>query len=174
MLLFHPKETSMPPMWLLFLRKGEHLFGQAIAGGINASKLQTFMEGLIKEWERASDEGLIAIMDSASSYSETMLEELMANAPHDCKFLPPWPPFLNPIEEAFAERKSKIKKLLAERRPQIGSIDDRSRGAKAAGRLDAVASARGGSFLQPGPVAPCYRRMGEYFARCISLQDMQS
>ena len=112
-------------------------------------------------------------MDNVSSHSEAMLEELMANTPHDHKFLPPWPPFLNPIEEVFAERKSKIKKLFAERRPQIASIDDHPRGAKTLDRLDAVASVRRDSFQQLGPAAPYYRRMGECFARCINLEDAQ-
>ena len=49
MLLLHPKETSMSRMRRLFLRKGEHFFGQEIAGGVNTSKFKTFMEGLIKE-----------------------------------------------------------------------------------------------------------------------------
>ena len=149
-------------------------FGQALAGGINTSKFKTFMEGLIREWERVSDEGMIVIMDNVRSHSETMLEELMTNTPHNCKFLPAWSPFLNPIEEVFAEHKAKIKKLFAERRPQIVSIDDHPRGTKTMDRLGAVASVRRDSFQQLGPVAPYYRRMDEHFARCINLENMQS
>ena len=85
---------------------------------------------MIKEWEKKPDEGAIAIMDNVSSHSNSMLKELMPNAHHDYEFLPAWSPFLSPIEDAFAERKAKMRKLFAARRQSNINIDDQPRGAK--------------------------------------------
>ena len=97
----------------------EAFFGQALLGGINVEKFKSLIMGLIKERERASDEGAVAMVSNASSHSDSMPTGLMGGAPHERALLPAWSPFLNPIEKAFAERKAKIKKLFAEWRPEI-------------------------------------------------------
>ena len=149
-------------------------FGQALEGGINTERFKSFMEGIIKEWEKESPEGLIVVLDNARSHSKSMLEELMDGAPHNFKFLPPWSPFLSPIEEAFAERKSKMRKVFAERRREIIAIGDQPRRAKTRGRVSAAAPTCRDAFRQLGPTAPCYRRVNEYFARCIAMEDIES
>ena len=149
-------------------------FGQAIPGGINTERFKKFMVDLIEEWEKGSDEGMIAIIDNVNSHSDSMLMELMENTRHSHKFLPPWSPFLNPIEEVFGEHKSKMKKLLAERRSEVIAIDNYPRGTKTADRLNTTASVCRDAFQQLSPVVPYYRHMEAYFARCVNLEDIQS
>ena len=73
---------------------------------------------------------MIVAMGNFSSHSESMLDELVEGTPRTCIFLPAWSPFLNRIEEAFAEHKAKIKELFAQRHRETLYLRTTSRGAQ--------------------------------------------
>ncbi|KAF9991510.1 hypothetical protein BGZ80_009079, partial [Entomortierella chlamydospora] len=53
-------------------------------------------------------------MDNASIHKSPQVRELIEEACHFCKYLPPYSPFLNPIEECWSKIKSTFKRTRLE------------------------------------------------------------
>lgn len=54
------------------------------------------------------EQGLIFILDNAPFHHSRIVKDTIENAGHHCLFLPPYSPFLNPIENAFSKLKSGV------------------------------------------------------------------
>ncbi|KAG1441325.1 hypothetical protein G6F56_011534 [Rhizopus delemar] len=70
--------------------------------GTNEAVVSDYMTGLFNylELEGAPDQTLI--MDNCNIHSSSEVKQVMEQFPrHKVIFLPPWSPFLNPIEELF-------------------------------------------------------------------------
>jgi transposase len=76
-------------------------------GPINRDAFETYVEKvLVPELPR----GAIVIMDNLSSHKGTRVKELIEAAGAELRYLPPYSPDFNPIENAFAKLKALLRK----------------------------------------------------------------
>ena len=77
----------------------------------NANAFASFIESLIEKLN-ASDSGrCVFIMDNATIHRNSNVKSVIESSGHQIKYLPPYSPFLNPIEECFSKWKGYVKAL---------------------------------------------------------------
>ncbi|KAG1501876.1 hypothetical protein G6F46_007029 [Rhizopus delemar] len=81
----------------------------ARSGSTNAEKFNDFIQGLIAHLNATRATGYHIIYDNAPIHT-TMVENNLRDAGYVPLKLPPWSPFLNPIEEMFSKLKAGVKK----------------------------------------------------------------
>ena len=143
-------------------------------GAATKESFRSTAANLREIWEEKSNEGMIFVLDNCRAHSKPDLVELLAGTPHEVKLLPPWSPFLNPIEEVFSVHKSKIKALFRERRRDIVAIDFEPQGQKVVHRLQAAMQACDDGWEQIGNVGNFFHHMETYFPACIEKSTISS
>jgi hypothetical protein len=81
-----------------------------VAEGTKSEDYLEFLDGLIEVMKAKGFSGYYFVMDNAPIHSTQKVEEKLTKAGHHCVFLPPYSPFLNPIEEFWSKLKSTIKR----------------------------------------------------------------
>jgi transposase len=76
-------------------------------GPINRDAFETYVEKVLVP---ALPKGAIVIMDNLSSHKGTRVKELIEAAGAELRYLPPYSPDFNPIENAFAKLKALLRK----------------------------------------------------------------
>ena len=77
----------------------------------NKTYLSSYLDNLIHFLSSKGLKNVIIIMDNASFHKCTEIRDLITNAGHELKFLPPYSPFFNPIENMFAQWKNIVRNL---------------------------------------------------------------
>lgn len=78
-----------------------------ISGPINQLAFEAYVEQILAPRLR---KGQIVIMDNLSSHKGTKTRQLIETAGATLKFLPPYSPDFNPIENAFSKMKALLRK----------------------------------------------------------------
>ena len=78
-----------------------------LGGPINREAVEAYVEQVLSPELRPGD---IVIMDNVSSHKGLRVRELIAAAGAELRYLPPYGPVFNPIENAFAKRKALLRK----------------------------------------------------------------
>ena len=81
-----------------------------IGGPINRDAFETYVQRVLVPELRPGD---IVVMDNLSSHKGPRVRELIEEAGADLRFLPPYSPDFNPIENAFAKLKALLRKAAA-------------------------------------------------------------
>ncbi|XP_015782284.1 uncharacterized protein LOC107360179 [Tetranychus urticae] len=76
----------------------------------NASEFNLFLEKLFEHFSLANISNAYVIMDNVPFHKTQIVKDLFANSGHIQIFLPPYSPFLNPIENLFSQWKNYIKR----------------------------------------------------------------
>lgn len=79
-------------------------------GAINRNAFETYVARVLVPELRPGD---IVIMDNLSSHKGPRVQELIEAAGASLRYLPPYSPDLNPIENAFAKLKALLRKTAA-------------------------------------------------------------
>lgn len=77
----------------------------------NTISYAEFIRALIENLERNRCTGFSFIMDNVAFHSSSIIRSLIEEAGHFCVYLPPYSPFLNPIEEVFSKWKAVVRSL---------------------------------------------------------------
>lgn len=94
------------------------LYYEIVQGGVNREKFEDFMQSLCTIL--GEDEEIKIVMDNAPCHRNIeRLESLTMN--QEVVKLPPWSPFLNPIENCFSVMKAAAKQQLALNQPRLNS-----------------------------------------------------
>jgi transposase len=88
-----------------------------IDGAFNTNYFSMFIESLcvrmgmslINSIEQLHMNNCILIMDNVAFHKAAAIQEMVQSKGHRLQFLPPYSPFLNPIEELFAQWKAIVK-----------------------------------------------------------------
>jgi len=86
------------------------LGGLEIQGSVNGDVFETFITDVVVPHLRA---GKIVLMDNASFHHRGDIQELIENYGAAVKFLPPYSPEFNPIEECWSKLKAWLRKQSA-------------------------------------------------------------
>jgi hypothetical protein len=81
-----------------------------VSEGTTTEDYLEFIDGLIEIMKEKGFSGYYFVMDNAPIHSAQKVEEKLTEAGHYCVFLPPYSPFLNPIEEFWSKLKSAVKR----------------------------------------------------------------
>ena len=76
-------------------------------GPINRDAFETYVEKVLVPERRAGD---VVIMDNLSSHKGPRVREMIDAAGADLRYLPPYSPDFNPIENAFSKLKALLRK----------------------------------------------------------------
>lgn len=74
--------------------------------GTNADHFQEFLRSIMDILDGTDLTGMYLLMDNASIHGSKALQEMVQAHGYGCVYLPPYSPFLNPIEECWAKMKS--------------------------------------------------------------------
>ena len=80
-------------------------------GGYTGRHFSSFIQSLILEFAFRGIDNAVVIMDNAPIHKwQSNAATLLSNAGHRLIFLPPYSPFLNPIEESFSKWKGLVRR----------------------------------------------------------------
>jgi transposase len=77
----------------------------------NIEHFSTFLDELFQKFSEEGMKNMLIIMDNVPFYCSEEIKEKILSASHLWIYLPPYSPFLNPIENMFAEWKQMIQSL---------------------------------------------------------------
>ncbi len=86
------------------------MLARVFQGSTDTAIFKDFIEQLLHHCGRWPEPKFVLIMDNASFYYSTRIEQLCSEAGVKLLYLPPYSPDLNPIKEFFAELKMFIKR----------------------------------------------------------------
>lgn len=89
-----------------------------IDGAINAASFLAYVEQVLVPTLRPGD---VVIMDNLASHKTETVREAIEAAGAELRFLPPYSPDFNPIENAFAKLKALLRKVAARTRDALWS-----------------------------------------------------
>lgn len=89
-----------------------------IDGAINAQSFLAYVEQVLVPTLRPGD---VVIMDNLASHKTEAVREAIEAAGAELRFLPPYSPDFNPIENAFAKLKALLRKVAARTRDALWS-----------------------------------------------------
>lgn len=79
-------------------------------GTTTSDHFQEFVQSVMDILDKAGLHGLYLVMDNASIHHSQQLQKLVDDRGFKCLYLPPYSPFLNPIEECWAKMKANFKR----------------------------------------------------------------
>ncbi|CEP10018.1 hypothetical protein [Parasitella parasitica] len=89
-----------------------------IKGGTTGVIFKEFVRGIMKKLDEINAGPHFFVMDNATIHRAPVVKELFKNSQHQMCLLPPYSPFLNPIEECFSKLKT-----LVRRNPGMKGVD---------------------------------------------------
>ena len=92
-----------------FNRKGLMMLDIVISS-FNSIKFGIFLQKLIKMIEKKKLNECVFIMDNASIHKTKEIKAMVEKTSHELLYLPPYSPFLNPIENCFSKWKNYVKR----------------------------------------------------------------
>lgn len=81
-----------------------------VKGGTTGEIFKDFVSGIMKKLDDTNAGPHFFVMDNASIHKSPVVKELFKNSNHQMCLLPPYSPFLNPIEECFSKLKTLVKR----------------------------------------------------------------
>lgn len=87
-----------------------------VDGAVNADVFEAFVEQVLVPELRAGD---VVVLDNLSSHKRARARELIESAGAALRFLPPYSPDLNPIEQVFSKVKQLLRSLACRTRQQL-------------------------------------------------------
>jgi len=150
----------------------------AYFGGFTGDKITDFLRESRELWAARVDNetkyaGCVFILDNCPSHRADILERALP-APHGFRFLTPYSPQLNIIENVFNMHKAAIRSLHAEHRAQVIAIDSMPRGERTLRRRNMLERfcVEGWERISSQSVYGTWLEMNRILPRCLELQDI--
>ena len=122
----------------------------------NAGLFLEFIEQIIEKLHISQLVNAVLIMDNVPFHHASSVRLAIENAGHILKFLPPYSPFLNPIENAFNQWKSGVKQSLPTNNAELLSAINTS-----------------ASVISGDNCRNYYRHMETYIPRCLRSEVIE-
>ncbi|KAG1463930.1 hypothetical protein G6F56_005186 [Rhizopus delemar] len=123
-------------------------------GTTRSNNFLDFTDGLIEHLDRIGAQGSYVVYDNAPIHGTAAAQKLEAAGYNPLK-LPPWSPFLNPIEECFSKLKNGVKKHKLHNQSDLLNRITQS--------ADAITANDCQGWI---------RHLREYFSRCLRMDEM--
>jgi hypothetical protein len=147
-------------------------------GGFTGETIVAFLTEACAKWADHVDAetkaaGCIIILDNCPSHRRDILERACV-APNSFRFLPPYSPQLNIIENIFNIHKSSIRSLNSEHRSELIEIDTAPRGERTVRRIGMLVDfcLRGWMIVSDHNVCQAWYNMSRILPKCLALQDI--
>jgi transposase len=133
---------------------------QTVRGPVHSEEFVHFLRGCIQEWEsRAGPQHLhppiTFVFDNLSVHGSARVRSFFDSRSdgdnpngHQCRFLPAWSPFLNPIETIFSIHKLNIRRLIDQRSQELLDISKKPRGTITEARFQFLEKVIGDAWAQ--------------------------
>jgi transposase len=172
-----PAVDTQPTRWFLHCRMTTESSKQFFWGGFTTERFTNFVQATIHAWKASAPlhlrhDGPIVILDNVHSHSEAKLKELGVAY----KFLPPYSPFLNPMEDLFQAHFTALKRLNRLRADEFFAIDKTAWGQKTNKRHEVLARIREDSWKTVSTmdiVRNAVVHMRGYLKRCINMEPIE-
>uniref|UniRef100_A0A158P4D1 Tc1-like transposase DDE domain-containing protein n=1 Tax=Tetranychus urticae TaxID=32264 RepID=A0A158P4D1_TETUR len=125
--------------------------------GYNTVDFVDFLKKFLDHLKNDNIENSVIIMDNVPFHHATPVNELFATESHQLLFLPPYSPFLNPIENLFNQLKHWVKKF----RPS--SADDVFRGVELASDI-----------ITANDCQKYFDHMMKYIPKCVQEENIEN
>ena len=76
----------------------------------NQEKYGQFLTNMLSTLSREQVQQAVVVMDNVPFHKSAAIRQLIAQHGHRCEYLPPYSPFLNPIENLFSQWKSMVRR----------------------------------------------------------------
>jgi len=151
---------------------------RAYFGGFTGDKIADFLVESREIWAarvdtETRDAGCVVILDNCPSHRSEILERALP-APHTFRFLTPYSPQLNIIENVFNMHKAAIRSLHSEHRAQVIAIGSMPRGDRTLRRRNMLERfcVEGWERISSQNVYGSWREMHRILPQCLELQDI--
>lgn len=138
------------------MTKNEILIFKRQSCAFNTETFSSFINELIELLEQRDLKNMVFIMDNVAFHKSPICTELIISAGHDIKFLPPYSPFLNPIENLFSQVKQNVRSSRPNNEADLFSSIQRS--------FDAVLSDQCEAY---------YRHMLSFIPKCLQRETIE-
>lgn len=86
---------------------------------IDTSSFKDFLAGLFEEFSKQSLSNIVLVMDNLKVHHTQEIRQFVIENNHRLMYLPPYSPFLNPIEELFSKWKRLVQSITATSREEL-------------------------------------------------------
>jgi hypothetical protein len=126
--------------------------------------------------DKGEDTGVCFVFDNCRIHSDADLQDIRRNFHHEYRFLPPYSPQVNPIEEVFSVVKKYIWMLLATTyHDQLLGHHNLPRGQHTSGLNRILRGALDQAVGQVTPtLANLYNHMMSYMPKCMNREDIMA
>ena len=156
---------------------------------VNADRFNDCFEHLVLRWNELASQDTnprrprraFFILDNCSVHKDDDLTSiLLRNSPsqdclHNIRFLPPWSPFLNPVEDVIGLAKHIIRDVKASRALEFDAIDNGPNGTKGMQRVALLSQVMTSAWSKISlvNVSRFYLHCYNFFPRCIMELDIE-
>ena len=126
------------------------LFFEIMDRPYNGEHFSQFIDQLLAALEALNKHEITIVMDSVRFHKGSEIAEIIQAKGHRLMFLPPYSPFLNPIEEVFAKWKHLVRMAKCMNEDEL---------------FDAIHSASGS--ITANDCSGYYSHMNQYIAKCL-------
>jgi hypothetical protein len=152
------------------------VYHEVVDHAVNAERALLYLQALRAHVDQvfAHDQNVLLVLDNARFHREEDLAATFGVPTRRHRFLPPYSPFLNPIEEAFNCFKSAVKHELRMRRDEVLGIQQLPWGQKSARRREVLAAVLP-LCVPVVTVAKCvgfYAHSVSFYPACLAQSDI--
>jgi len=122
----------------------------------NTSSFSVYMTQIIQKLSESGIEHVIFVMDNVAFHHHSAITALVSEAGHQLAFLPPYSPFLNPIEEVFSKWKNYVKTCKPTNEEQLFA-----------------AIMNGAQSITQADCGAYYSHMESYIGRCLRFEEIE-
>lgn len=152
------------------------LDSKSVNGSFNGEEFRSFISHLIQVVRQSTEiHNPILIFDNCTIHYAANIEDMCKSAGIKVKFLPPYSPNLNPIENVFGILKRRFKKKIAvQYRQALLDTNKLKRGLRMQTRNQILGLAFNQSLgeMKTTEINSCYDHLGEYIIKAMKNEDI--
>ena len=126
-------------------------------GSVNANVFVEYLDQLFNDLTTSGISRCLLVMDNVRFHKTDVVMAKINSSGHKVLFLPPYSPFLNPIEEVFNQMKCIVKNTHPQNKQQL---------------MDAIMNTP--SYISPQQCLNYCNHAETYFTRCISSEIIEN
>jgi transposase len=135
------------------ISKDQVIYYESSLIAYNANKYATFLNCLFVKLNSLDMNNVILIMDNVRFHKTDEIKRLIENSGFEYKYLPPYSPFLNPIENMFSKWKEHIKRGNPNNEPELMNLIE-----------------NGSTLISEQDLNGYFRNMMSYIPRCLERE----
>lgn len=88
----------------------ENISAKVVKGGTDGPIFKDYVKSIMEKLDSTNTGPHFFVMDNASFHKADVVKDLFKNSQHEMCLIPPYSPFLNPVEECFSKLKNLVKR----------------------------------------------------------------